>query len=512
MSGRLRDSWAALSLLPVSTAGVLALVTEWTGTLPGGPGSWTLGASVLLPLGLVADLARVGRATAALRPVAVGCAVLLCALAAYTLLLPSEVLAGQADRSTDESLRGVLGLAAVAASALAVAGPLSRRLRANLAENHLTDRQIAADVRRRLRSEQPFDEVLLQVVELLRAELASAGAEIWTAEGDRLVRRVGVPSRPPRSLGLSEQEQAVACRTPIGGARWVQVWIPALLEEPHTDELRVVPLTHAGELLGVLLVRRPSPRTPFQPADDDLLVEVARQVAQALYGVRLDSALQQSLAELRQRNVELQASRARIVATADAARRSLERDLHDGGQKELTQLARTLKSIQIALDSANSAAAAELLTAAQAELKEATETLRELAHGIFPTALRDFGLSEGLRGAARRSNLPVRVEVNLASRHPEEIETAVYFCCVEAMQNAGKHAGDQANVTVLVADTDGLLTFEVADDGAGYSTADTRPGHGLLNMQDRVGSLGGRLFVDSAPGAGTTVRGEIPLP
>jgi len=264
-------------------------------------------------------------------------------------------------------------------------------------------------------------------------------------------------------------------------------------------------------VLGILLARRAAQRTPFQPEDDELLVELARQLALALHSARLDSALTQSLQELRQRNVELQASRARIVATADDARRRLERDLHDGGQRDLTQLAKTLQTVQSALERSDAAAAADLLTEAQAALKEATETLRELAHGIFPTPLRDFGLGEGLRSAARRSVLPVRVEVDLDGRHLEQIETAVYFCCVEAMQNAGKHAGEHASVTVLVADAGGLLTFEVTDDGVGYSTADTHRGYGLLNMADRVGALGGRLSIDSTPGSGTSVRGEIPL-
>lgn len=516
MTRRLSESWVAAATPPVATAAVVAWVTDWTGTLPGGAETWTIVASCVLLLAVVADVAKAGegRAAAVLRPAAVGSVVVLCALVVYTLLLPSAVLAGQGDRSAGDSLRGVLGLTFIAAVSAAIAGPVSRSLRTVLAQEHLTDRQIAADLRRRLRSDQPFDELLLQVAELFRTELAPAGAEIWTAEGDRLTRRVGVPSRPPRSLALSEQEQAVACRTPIGGQRWVHVWMPALLDESLPDEatdLRVLPLSHAGELLGVVVARRASPRAPFQPDDDELLVELARQLAQALHSVRLDSALQQSLQQLRQRNVELQASRARIVATADDARRRLERDLHDGGQKDLTQLARTLHTVQTALDRADAAAAADLLTEAQAELKEATETLRELAHGIFPTPLRDFGLGEGLRSAARRLSLSIRVEVELAGRQAEEIETAVYFCCVEAMQNAGKHAGEQATVAVRVADAGGLLTFEVADDGVGYSTAGADRGHGLLSMQDRVGALGGRLFVESTPGTGTTVRGEIPL-
>lgn len=513
---RWTDSWVVVATPTVLTVAVFAFVVDWTGTLPGGAGTWAVGASSLLPLALLADtLGCWERHTGtALRATATGAVLSLCALGVYTLLLPTAVLAGQADRSLDDSLRGVVGLTVVAVVSAAAVGPLVRRMRTGLADADPTGRQITAEVRRRLRSALPLDELLLQLAELLRAELAPAGVEIWTAEGSRLSRRVGSPSRPANSLTLSEREQAVVCSTPIGGLKWLQVWIPALLVEPPAEDaadLRAVPLTHAGELLGILIARRASARVPFQAEDDELLVELARQLALAVHNVRLDSALQESLQELRQRNVELQASRARIVATADAARRRLERDLHDGGQKDLTQLARTLRSVQTALDSSDAEAAAGLLTEAQAQLKEATETLRELAHGIFPTPLRDFGLGEGLRSAARRSHLPVRVEVNLTQRHLEQVETAVYFCCLEALQNAGKYAGEQARIRVLVEDAGGLLTFEVTDDGVGYSMTDTASGQGFLSMQDRVGALGGRLRVESAPGSGTRVRGEVPL-
>jgi len=244
---RTTGSWVAVAAPAVATALVAAFVTEWTGTLPGGPGTWALAAGGVLAPAVLADAAKVGRAraAAALRPVAVGGALLLCALGVHTLLLPSQVLAGQADRSAADSLRGLVGLAVIACLSAALVGPLSRGLRA---DGHLTDRQITADFRRRLRGDLPREELLLQLGELLHAELAPAGVEIWLAEGNRLIRRVSLPNRPPATLALGEQEQAVACRTPIAGRRWLQVWIPALLaEEAGADgaaDLRAVPLTH----------------------------------------------------------------------------------------------------------------------------------------------------------------------------------------------------------------------------------------------------------------------------
>jgi len=115
-----------------------------------------------------------------------------------------------------------------------------------------------------------------------------------------------------------------------------------------------------------------------------------------------------------------------------------------------------------------------------------------------------------LRAAAVRMTLPCTVQVDLPGRYPEEVETAAYFCCLEAMQNAGKYAGEQASVTIRVSGDDDSLCFELRDDGAGFDTATTALGHGFVNMQDRLGAIGGTLTVESRPGAGTTVRARIP--
>src|SRR6185312_5047589 len=138
--------------------------------------------------------------------------------------------------------------------------------------------------------------------------------------------------------------------------------------------------------------------------------------------------------------------------------------------------------------------------------------LRELAHGIYPPLLRDQGLGEALGAAAARSPLRCAVRVDLPGRFPQEVETAADFCCLEALQNAGKHAGSGARITVTVGADERELWFEVRDDGAGFapSDRDTELGHGFVNMQDRLGAIGGRLDVRSAPGTGTTVRGCVP--
>jgi signal transduction histidine kinase len=253
---------------------------------------------------------------------------------------------------------------------------------------------------------------------------------------------------------------------------------------------------------------------PFAEEEERALTELARQVGLALHNVRLDSALQASLQELERRNAELQASRLRIVTASDESRRAIERNLHDGAQQHLVALAVKLGLAgQIAEE--EPAEVVPLLEELRADVRTTIAELRELAHGIYPPLLRDQGLGEALRTAAARSTLPCAVHVDLPGRYPQEVETAAYFCCLEAVQNAGKHAGPRARVTVEVGADGPELWFEVRDDGVGFATpsVDGDPvhlGHGFVNMQDRLGAIGGRLTVVSHPGAGTTVRGSVP--
>jgi signal transduction histidine kinase len=140
------------------------------------------------------------------------------------------------------------------------------------------------------------------------------------------------------------------------------------------------------------------------------------------------------------------------------------------------------------------------------------QELRALAHGIYPPLLADRGIEEALRSAAGRATLPAQVEASGLPRQSAEVEAAVYFCCLEALQNAGKHAGPEATVSVRVWEEPGALLFEVSDDGAGFDPNGSKgKGAGFVNMGDRVGAMGGALQVRSAPGAGTTVAGRIPL-
>ena len=146
------------------------------------------------------------------------------------------------------------------------------------------------------------------------------------------------------------------------------------------------------------------------------------------------------------------------------------------------------------------------------DLQEAVQELRNLAHGIYPPLLMDRGLPEALSAAAGRAALPTGVEAEGIGRYAQPIEAAVYFCVLEALQNAAKHAGEGSEANVTVREEEGALLFDVVDDGAGFDLATgAHHGHGFVNMSDRVGAIGGTITVESSPGHGTRISGRIPL-
>ncbi|HEY5888895.1 MAG TPA: histidine kinase, partial [Acidimicrobiales bacterium] len=312
-------------------------------------------------------------------------------------------------------------------------------------------------------------------------------------------------------LSLEAEELGVATRAHVQGNAWLQIWMPGLLDGRGGSQVRAAVVAHLGELLGLIVVERRADDPPFTDEDDRVLAELARQVGLALHNVRLDSALQASLEQLEDRNQELAASRLRIVTAADESRRQIERNLHDGAQQHLVALAVKVGLVKQLID-ADRATADEMLDQLRSDVQDTLDELRELAHGIYPPLLRDRGLQAALQAAANRSTLPVELVVaDDVGRHPAETEAAIYFCCLEAMQNAGKHAGADAELTVTIAEVDGELRFEVADDGPGFDVAATAMGHGFVNMRDRLGAIGGTLELDSAPGQGSRIRGHVPV-
>ena len=472
-------------------------------------GLWVAAAVLWLPLGVGVGMAvRSARsaARAFVEAVAVaGIAMLVCA--AYLVFVVGI------DGAPKGHERQVLLSSLVAALvAVVLAVPVRHRLLASasrfVADQGASTDEVVGSFGARMSRAVPMDELLLQLAESLHAGIARGGAEIWTGADGSFARSVSVPSAPPERMTLGERERIVVARARIGGPSWTAVWLPQL---PAGDaDMRVVPIAHLGELKGFVIVRRRAGDEPYSDDDELSLVELARQLGLALHNVRLDSALQESLAELAQRNEELQASRLRIVTAADTSRREIERNLHDGAQQHLVALAVKLGLARQIAEDGDTETVLTMLEALRGDVQTTSGERRELAHGIYPPLLRDRGLGEALRTAAIRCPLPCDVDVDLPGRYPEQVETAAYFCCLEAMQNAGKYAGEGATIEVRVrADAAGMCV-ELVDDGAGFDADSTDLGHGFMNMQDRLGAIGGRLEVESAPGKGTTVRATIP--
>ncbi len=216
---------------------------------------------------------------------------------------------------------------------------------------------------------------------------------------------------------------------------------------------------------------------------------------------RLAARVDESLRELRE-------SRARILAAADDERRRIERDLHDGGQQRLVALRIRLELADETMRE-SPARARRMLQQLGTEVDAALDELRSLAAGVYPSLLADRGLTDALRSAALRSPVPVSVAVNGDDRYGQDVEAAVYFCCLEALQNVAKHA-PEAHAVAISLERNGDLRFSVSDDGPG-SDAEIA-GNGLVNMRDRVAAVGGTLEIKTAPGDGTEIVGHVPVP
>jgi signal transduction histidine kinase len=233
---------------------------------------------------------------------------------------------------------------------------------------------------------------------------------------------------------------------------------------------------------------------PLGPDRERLVEDVATQTALVLANVRLIE--------------ELRESRRRIVSAQDERAKALERNLHDGAQQQLVALA-VKQRLAGSLVERDPAQAKAMLDDIQVQTQEALETLRDLARGIYPPLLADKGLGAALEGQARKAALPVQVETEGIGRYPREVEAAVYFCCLEALQNVAKYA-DASRAVVRLAGDDGVLRFEVHDDGTGFDPGSTSFGSGLQGMADRLDAIRGSLGVHSVPGEGTTIIGTVP--
>jgi signal transduction histidine kinase len=307
----------------------------------------------------------------------------------------------------------------------------------------------------------------------------AARAGVWLRAGDILRRAASWPVD-----SVSAQP-----------ARVVDDSIPDL---PEAD--RAVEVRHQGELLGALTVSKRQGES-LTPVEEKLLDDLAAQAGLVLKNVGLTDELLQRLEDLR-------ASRQRLVAAQDDERRRLERNLHDGAQQNLVALKVKLGLAEMLADK-DAARSRALLSELKTDADEALETLRSLARGIYPPLLADRGLKTALESQARKATLPIEVEADGLGRYPQEVEAAVYFCCLEALQNVQKYA-EAASAVLKLDGADGVLTFEVIDNGKGFDAATVKRGSGLTNMTDRIDALGGSLEMSSTLGSGTRVYGSLP--
>jgi signal transduction histidine kinase len=298
--------------------------------------------------------------------------------------------------------------------------------------------------------------------------LSPGGRNVYT-----LVFQTGRPARIDSSTGTSGPECEVASklgvRTAVG-----------------------VPVTVEGRLWGVMVVST----TQEEPLPAGTEARLTGFTELAATGIANAEA-----------HAQLAASRARIVATTDATRRRIERDLHDGAQQHLVSLALQLRAVQRAAPSGTGELVRQLDGLATA-LLEVLEELREIAHGLHPAKLAERGLRSALKALARRSAVPVRLDVRVEGRLAEPLETAAYYVVAEALTNAAKHAHATA-AEIQVATGEGVLHVRVRDDGCGG--ADVTRGSGLTGLKDRAEALGGRMALHSPPGEGTTVQVQLPV-
>ena len=341
----------------------------------------------------------------------------------------------------------------------------------------------------RMAGSYPTEDVLLHLAQILVLGSGAATARVWLRMGGELTPAATWPEGPEGpvpSVSLSDNE------------------LPPLPGAHHCCAVR-----HLGELIGAITVMQ-LPGSPLSSVDLRLLDDFASQAGLVLRNVRLTAELSNSLDAISAQAAEIRASRRRIVDAQDAERRQVERDIHDGAQQYLVALMVQLR-VTATLAGRDPDRAQAMVGDLRRVVREALDTLGDLAQGIHPPVLTAHGLAAALRRQETNPVVRVSVEEQDVGRYAIEVEAAVYFSCLEALNNASKHAPG-SNVVVRLVEADGHLAFSVRDDGSGFDPEECRPGSGLGNMADRVAALGGVLDITSAPSRGTMVAGRVPLP
>ncbi|HUL25259.1 MAG TPA: GAF domain-containing sensor histidine kinase [Streptosporangiaceae bacterium] len=342
-----------------------------------------------------------------------------------------------------------------------------------------TPYQVLADFAGRMAGAYAAEDLLPRMARILAEGTGATRVDVWLKGGevfhDGATWPAGLPSLPP--------------------ARATAADVPAFAGAD-----RILPVRYEGEVLGALSVSK-RPGESLTPTEDRLLADLAAQVGLVLKNAGLREQLLARLEEIR-------ASRQRLVAAQDEERRRIERNIHDGAQQQLVALAIKL-SITESLIGTDTEGEREMLAELRQDAAGAVEDLRDLARGIYPPLLASAGLAAALEAQARKAPVPTSVTADGVGRYPQEVEAAIYFCVLEALQNVAKYAG-ASRAGVRLAASGHHLRFEVTDDGAGFDPQAQGYGTGLQGMADRLHAHGGSLDVRSEPGAGTTVAGRLP--
>jgi signal transduction histidine kinase len=388
--------------------------------------------------------------------------------ALYLALL--VVLGGVVARSREATVAFVVG--AIAAFAFQPVRRFARRVADRVVYGRrATPYEVLAVFSENMAGTYSTDDVLPRMAQILAQGTGAERAAVWLHVGRELVPAAEWPPH----------------RGAVAPLRRVSE------ELPHFEGFdRAFPVRHQGEMLGALTLAMP-PNDPMNPQKERVAVDLAAQGGLVLRNVRLIE--------------ELRASRQRLVAAQDEERRRLERNLHDGAQQQLVALSVKLGMAEKLIR--DDEQARQLIEQIRAEATDALETLRDLARGIYPPLLADRGLTEALDAQLRKSAVPIELEADGIARYRQDVEAAVYFCVLEALQNVAKYA-NASRATVRLADGSGDLVFEVDDDGVGFDPERAGRGTGLQGMADRLEALGGTLDVRSAPGSGTVLVGRVP--
>ena len=413
-----------------------------------------------------------------------------------------------------------LWLSVFATAIVAIAfEPVRRRVKRWLAHLLKRDRmspyQVLAHFPKSLTGAVSAEALPGRIAKVLAEGTGATRAEVWLVVHGRLELAAVWPGDPTDSTHQASNEGLdtapageIAALTPPN----LGIEKPGAAPDIVVDGLRhSLAVRERGELLGALTVVIPDGQQ-LSPVEERLFAGLAAQSGLMLRDAGLRAELRQQLLQLDRRTEELRTGRRDLVARQDAERQRLERNIHDGAQQEVLALLVNLRLAQ-ALATRAPERAARVLAEQAAAARATIDTLSTLSRGLYPPLLTDAGPVAALRAAVASGPIPVHLTSPDLPRCPPDVEAAVYFACLEAVQNASKYsAATSISIDIQgrrVAGDTWQLEFSVADDGRGFDlTAAT--GHGLLNIRDRIESVGGTVALTSAPGAGTTVTGRIP--